>query len=87
MKTLLTTLTNMMAFVLLTGPIAALAQYDIELIDYPGAPDTQAFGINNRGDVVGDGIAGLGTFPFVYDSKKGNYSDVTPLAGYSETTV
>ena len=40
-----------LALGLLAGPIAAQAQYDFEQIDYPGAPDTQVFGISDRGDV------------------------------------
>ena len=48
-----------LALGLLAGPIAAQAQYDYEQIDYPGAPDTQVFGINDRGDVAGIGITAL----------------------------
>jgi len=72
---------------LLAGPMVALAQYDYQTIDYPGAPDTQIFGINDRGHVVGNGFSDTDTFPFVYDSKKGTFTDVTPAAGFASTTV
>jgi hypothetical protein len=88
MKTLLTALTNVMAFVLLTGPMVALAQYDYQLIEYPVTPDTQVFGINDRGDVVGTGwpdeAAG---YPFVYSPNKDTFTDVIPAAGYAETST
>ena len=72
---------------LLVGPMAAQAVADTQLIDYPGAPDTQVFGINDRGDVVGNGFAGPAGFPFVYDSKKGTFTDVPPAAGFADTSV
>jgi hypothetical protein len=87
MKTLLTALTNIMAFVLLTGPMVAQAQYDYQLIDHPGAPDTQVFGINDVGDVVGNGNTALTSIPFVYASKKDTFTDVTPAADYDFTAV
>lgn len=75
------------AAALLAGPIAAQAQYDYQQIDYPGVPDTQVFGVNDRGSVVGNGHSYPDTFPFVYSSKKGTFTDVAPLAGYSSTSV
>ncbi len=72
---------------LLAAPMVAQAQYVYQLIDYPGADNTQVFGINDRGDVVGIGFADPNSLPFVYDSKKGNFTDVAPLAGYSATGV
>jgi uncharacterized membrane protein len=64
------------------------AGYDFELIDYPGTVlNTQVFGINDRGNVVGNGDADPDTYPFVYASKKGRFTDVAPLAGYSRTAV
>ena len=67
--------------------LLAQAQYDFEVIDYPGAPDTQVFGINDRGDAVGNGFSDLGNFPFVYDTKKGTFTDVAPIAGFDSTAV
>jgi len=56
-------------------------EYDFELVDYPGAPDTQVLGINDQGNVVGNGNAVPDTYPFVYASKKGRFTDVAPMAG------
>jgi hypothetical protein len=61
--------------------------YDFEQIDYPGTPDTQVFGINDRGDVAGNGFTALDSFPFVYDAKKGTFTDVAPIAGFDFTSV
>ena len=72
---------------LMAGPMVAQAQYDYLSIDYPGGGDTQVFGVNRRGHVVGNGIIDSETFPFVYASKKGTFTDVAPLAGYSSTSV
>lgn len=82
---LLTTL----AVALLAGPMAAQAQadYEFQLIDHPGGTDTSVFGINESGDVVGNGFADPNSLPFVYDWKKGMYTDVAPLAVYSDTSV
>lgn len=71
---------------LLAGPIAAQADFNFELVDHPGAPDTQVFGINDRGDVVGNGNTNVAMLPFVYDSKKGTFTDVAPMAG-ADTVV
>jgi uncharacterized membrane protein len=71
---------------LLAVPTVTHAQYDYQLIDHPGATNTQVFGINDRGNVVGNGFDPVG-LPFVYASKKGTLTDVAPLAGYSETSV
>ncbi len=71
---------------LLIGPALAQAQvdYDYQTIDHQGATNTQVFGISDRGDVVGNGI---GSFPFVYDAKKGTFTDVAPIAGFDSTVV
>jgi len=60
----------------------AQAQYDYQLFDYPGALGTQVFGINDRGDVVGNGISEDADNPFVYSSKKNTFTDVTPAVDY-----
>jgi uncharacterized membrane protein len=72
---------------LLAGPTLAQAEYAYQTIDHPGAPDTQVFGINDRGDVVGAGFAAPRLFPFVYGTKKGVLTDVPPVAGYDATSV
>jgi len=76
------------AFGFLAVPFAAQAQdYDYQTIDYPGADSTQVFGINDRGDAVGNGFTDPDVFPFVYDTKKGRLTDVPLVAGYDSTAV
>ncbi|MBT8079853.1 MAG: DUF3466 family protein [Gammaproteobacteria bacterium] len=82
-------LLSVFAIGLIAGPISAYSQgaYDYESINYPGSAFDQAFGINNRGDVVGNGSIDPDTIPYVWDSKKGGFTNVTPVAGYVETAV
>ncbi len=70
---------------LLAGPIAAQADFNYELVDHPDTDDTQVFGINDRGDVVGNGID-VAKLPFVFASKKGTLTNVAPMAG-ADTSV
>ncbi len=71
---------------LLAGPVVALADFNYEQIDPPGETTTQVFGINDRGDVVGNGIDVIGG-PFVYDSKKGTYTLVTTATCCTDTSI
>lgn len=59
--------------------------YDFQTVDYPGQPNTQIFGINDNGDVVGNGTQD--NLPFVYDSLQGTLTDVVPAADYAATGV
>ena len=68
---------------LLAGPIAAQAQTNYQFFVHPDSDNIQVFGINDRGDVVGIGDGGS----FVYDSKKGEFTDVTPATGHAFTNV
>ncbi len=62
---------GLVAVVLLTGPMVVQAQaYDYKEIAYPGAPSTEIFGINNRGDAVGTGIAFPDSFPFGFQQRR-----------------
>jgi hypothetical protein len=72
---------------LLAAPMVALADFDYQLLDHPGMPDTQVFGLNHHGDVVGHGFDGAGVFPFVYASKKDAFTLVTPASGYAGTNA
>lgn len=58
-------------------------------IDYPGATDTQAFGVNGPGQVVGSGFNADGSplATFTYDSMKGRYTQIMPAPGSLETDV
>jgi hypothetical protein len=51
--------------------------YDYQVVDYPGAPFTSLFGVNDRGDAVGNGSDGVTTFPFTYSIKTGIFTDVS----------
>jgi uncharacterized membrane protein len=73
--------------IVLLSPLAAQAQYDYQKLNYPGATTTQLFGINDRGDVVGNGIIDPDTFPFVYRLKKGTFTVVEPLDSYLTAVV
>lgn len=75
-------------------PLTAQAQvtYEYEQVDFPGAPETQVFGINEPGVLVGNGFTGPDNpfgdnFPFVYDTKQGSFADVDAVAGYEATSV
>ena len=74
---------------LLAGPMVAQAQaeYDFQLIDHPGTPQTQVFGVNDRGDAVGHGIGDTQGYPFVDASKKGTFTNLATAAGYVRTAV
>jgi hypothetical protein len=74
---------------LLAGPMVAQAQgaYDYESFNYPGSTFDQAFGINDRGDAVGNGFIDPDGIPYVYDSKNGEFTNVTPVAGFDSTAV
>ena len=94
MKYLFTTLTTpkskllaVLAVGLLAGPTASQADVEIQLIDHPGTPRTQVFGINDRGDVVGNGLADPASLPFVYASRDGTFADVAPAAGFLSTSI
>ena len=71
---------------LLAGPIAAQADFNFELVDHPDTDATQVFDINDRGDVVGNGID-LGSLPFVFASKKGTLTDVLESVDHDNTAV
>lgn len=61
--------------------------YNYEYLDYPGTPATQVFGINEKGDVVGNGLDDFGAYPFVYSANKGVLNDVPNATGYLSTVV
>ncbi len=73
----------------LGAPMLAQAQgaYDYESFNFPGSTFDQVFGINNRGDVAGGGTIAPDSIPYVYDTKKGGFTNVTPVAGFDATAV
>ena len=83
-------LLSVLAVGLLASPMAAQAQadYNFQLIDHPGTPRTQVFGINDLGNVVGNGDDfTVASFAFVYASRTGTFTDVAPAAGFASTSV
>lgn len=72
----------------LLAPAGAMAQaaWQYQLIDYPGAPQTQVFGINDHGSAVGTAYDDLDTYPFLYDVKKARFTDLANVAGYDLTS-
>ncbi len=65
----------------------APAGYIYRLLDHPGTAETQVFGVNESGAVVGIGLDGLGGLPFIYSSTQDTLTDVAPAAGYASTGV
>ena len=67
--------------------VAAQAEYEYQVIEYPGAASTEIFAINDRGDVAGNGVFADASLPFIYSSKKQTFTNVTPIAGYERTAL
>jgi uncharacterized membrane protein len=62
------------------------AAWQFTSVDFPGAVETNVFGINESGDAVGFAFDVLSPtqihpFPFVYDSKKGTYTRLARAFG------
>lgn len=73
---------------LLAGPMAAQAAYNYTTIDYPGAVVTQAFGINDRGEIVGSAsVDGVSTIGFVYDPKKNLFTVLPNVPDYDTGAI
>lgn len=73
---------------LVAGPLVAQAQgYDYESVDYPGASTTNLFGVNNRGDAVGNGFVDPDNLPFVFDTKDGTFTNFALVAGFDSISV
>ena len=85
MKTTSTVLSVLAAGLLSAAAAAADTEYDIQIVEYPGALGTDIFGINDRGQAVGNGQFADTNLPFVYDSKKQTFTPIAPLTGYSRT--
>lgn len=61
--------------------------YDYQFLDHPGTAGTQVFGINEKGDVVGNGVDGPDANPFVYSINHDTLTLVAEAAGYNDTPV
>ena len=76
------------AVALTAAPTITQAQgYDYQSIDFPGASDTQVLGVNDRGDAAGSAFIAPNNAPFTYDTKKGTFTTIAPVAGYDDTVT
>ena len=62
---------------LIGGP--AYAEYSFQVVSFPEAAYTRAWGINNAGKVVGTTGVGGTLFSFTYDMKKGTYTLISEM--------
>lgn len=74
--------------------VAASAQdaYDYAPIDLPGTDRSQVFGVNERGDAIGNAFADnpdgtVDRFPFVYDIRKDRFTLIDEVAGFDATSI
>jgi probable HAF family extracellular repeat protein len=86
-----TKISALLALSLLAGPMTTQADsYAYTIIDYPGADNTQTFGLNERGMVAGTASSDAGGIPsvaFVYDSKTTVFTPLPTLPGYGTALV
>jgi hypothetical protein len=61
--------------------------YDYELLDYPGTANTQVFGINDKREVVGNGLGSPAGFPFVYSPRQDLVEDIAGATDFLDTIV
>ena len=67
--------------------IPAQAAWKYTIIDYPGATQTQVFGLNNSGEAVGQAVVGTTTICFAYNSKKGTFTVLPNVPGAAITNT
>ncbi len=61
--------------------------YDYQFLDHPGTAGTQVFGINEKGDVVGNGVDGPDANPFVYSINHDTLTLVAEVVPSIDTAV
>ena len=71
--------------VAIAAAIPAQAAWKYTSIDYPGATATQVFGLNDRGEAVGEATVGTMQFGFTYNTKKATFT-VLPNVPRAPTT-
>jgi hypothetical protein len=74
----------------LAGALPAQAAYTIKTIDYPGALNTQFWGINNAGQIVGLADFDGGTTPsvfFVYDPRTRTFTPIPNVPGMRTAAI
>ncbi|MAD73621.1 MAG: hypothetical protein CML20_02255 [Rheinheimera sp.] len=67
---------------LLSSQAIANPSTTIELIEYPGAENTQAWSINSKGEVVASSAVS-----FIYDRKSGGVTEIDTPVGYENLAV
>lgn len=80
-------LASSIAVTLLFVPPAEAADYNLRVVDYPGATLTAFGGINNRGKAVGNVIVGAARYPFLYDLKTRAFDILSLVPGEAATIV
>lgn len=67
--------------------VAQAQGYDYEAVEYPGASQTQLWGINEQGTAVGTALIEPHWVSFEFDIKTRRFSNVAPVAGYDDTFI
>jgi uncharacterized membrane protein len=67
--------------------IPAQAAWKYTSIDYPGATSTQVFGLNDRGEAVGEATVGTMQFGFTYNTKKATFTVLPNVPGAPTTNT
>jgi hypothetical protein len=67
--------------------IPAQAAWKYTSIDYPGATATQVFGLNDRGEAVGEATVGTMQIGFTYNTKKATFTVLPNVPGAPTTNT
>ena len=67
--------------VAIAGAIPAQAAWKYTSIDYPGATSTGVYGLNDRGEAVGQATVGATTIGFTYNTKKSTFTVLPNVPG------
>ena len=73
--------------VAIAAAIPAQAAWKYTSIDYPGATATQVFGLNDRGEAVGEATVGTMQFGFTYNTKKATFTVLPNVPGAPTTNT
>jgi len=87
MKRLITTFSRYVALalpMLMIYSSPAIAEYDFQVVNFPGSVFTNLFGINNAGKAVGNADDGVSGFSYMYDMKSGEYTTISDEIGVLE---
>ena len=73
--------------VAIAAAIPAQAAWKYTSIDYPGATATQVFGLNNRGEAIGEATVGTVQFGFTYNTKQATFTVLPNVPGAPTTNT